>query len=115
MATGKDRLESFGIYKIARQLFDDFNGANAVRDFHDFLRINVVLLCPPAPLASDRAGRVDEHSIKIKEDGSAVECFHGQVFFANFAAFVVDRTSAVRCNGPQQSRIMIRPVSMEAR
>ncbi len=24
MATGKDRLDSFGIYKIARQLFEDF-------------------------------------------------------------------------------------------
>jgi hypothetical protein len=61
---------------MRRQPPHDFNGADAVRDIQYFLRIDVVIFRPPAPLAGDRASRVYEDSIEIEEDSCAVEDFH---------------------------------------
>ena len=65
----------FGV-EMRRQPSHDFNGANAVRDLHHFLRIEVVLLRPTSPLASDRTGGVHQNAVEIEENGCAVECFH---------------------------------------
>src|SRR3954453_14959739 len=54
----------------------DFNGADAVRDVQHFLRIDVVLFRPAAPLASDRASRVHEDSVEVEQNCCAVKSIH---------------------------------------
>ena len=59
--------------EVGSQFLNHFDGSAAMGDLEQRRGVEVVFFGPEAPLAGDRAGGIDEDTVEIEEDGSAVE------------------------------------------